>query len=213
LIIPMVQRLFRRQSLVGWIVQGTLLIGATGRLSSALLVAVCLLWTGALASLLLSLTAPLMPQGKDRFPRILVVISVAYAFERLCMVLFPVSADENLLFFAMVPLVLLSERSFAHPPASRLVEAATGGLRDSAFMALPLLVMALIRELIGYGVLTVPGPLGLITFLDLGGDGSWPLALFSRPAGGFILLALLLGASRYLRALIEGLLSRTKEEG
>ncbi len=212
MISPIVQRLFRRQSLVGWIIQGTLLIGATGRLSSALLVAVGLLWTGAMARLLLSLTTPLMPQGKDKFPRILVVISVAYTFERLCAVLFPVSTGENLLFLALIPLVLLSEGTFAHPPASHLVESATCGLRDSSFMAVPLLVMALIRELLGYGVLTIPGSIGLIPLIDLGAGGSWPLALFSRPAGGFILLALLLGAARYFRALIEGLLSRTKEE-
>jgi hypothetical protein len=101
----------------------------------------------------------------------------------------PVLAMDSLLFLILVPLCCVSsglpERLAVMDPGEGAVRAAL----ESLYLSAPILALALIREPLGYGALSLPGgSRGSTVILSFAEQACLPIQIISSSAGAFFLL-------------------------
>ncbi|MDR2020017.1 MAG: hypothetical protein LBQ14_04550 [Treponema sp.] len=147
-----------------------LLIMGSGRTAYALLTAGALVWVYALTVLVLTAAKPLLPvRGKTALE-----IFTASFFGSFFLLLF--SFFNPLLSMELTLLVLLTPVSCVVSQVCRRTgnleagQAVGRALLEGLILGLLVLALALIREPLGFGSLSVPGgPRGIILFFDYGG--------------------------------------------
>ncbi len=179
-------------------------VGASGRLSDAIVVGGCVLFVYSLAPFLLKLAEDFVPKAYASGIRLIVAVFLASAYARTAGIAWLSLVRESAPFIGMVPLCLVASGLF-----DRTAEgSALGALRASAAEALVLVAFAgafaLVREPIGYGTLTLPGESGPVPLFGLGGAASYALRSVSATSGGFLLLGYVAAVYRRFKFRLRG---------
>lgn len=183
---------------LGTLSSGVLLVVATSRLSYAVAVSLSVLWTWIVSAALCAVSEPLMPKRWESAARIVATVAVAYLFERGAAVYSPALVGECALYLALVPIVLLSGDLLRRYAGAAPGKAAAGAAADAGAIAALLVVMAIVREFLGYGVLSLPGPDGLVLLFDLSQVYPWTMPFVSSAPGGLVMLALAVALHKVL---------------
>jgi len=178
-----------------------LIIMASGRLSYAILSAAALLWVYALTSLAFIGGRKIMPiRGKSV---ILLFLSAFFCglFMLLASLLNPLLILGAGFFLVLVPVYCLGSGFFEAAESSPLSEVFMRALCEAGTLAAIILAVALIREPLGMGTLSVPGGIsGVTEVFDVYNEESiLPVRLFAVSSGGLLLLGYCTALFRYFR--------------
>jgi len=175
---------------------------ASSRFSFAILCAAALLWVYSLTSLAFAGARKIMPiRGKGV---ILLFLSAFFCglFMLLAGMLNPLLILGAGFFLVLVPACCLGSGFFKAAESSPLSEVFLRSLCEAGVLAGIILAVALIREPLGMGTLSVPwGILGVTELFDLYNEDSiLPVRFFAVSAGGLLLLGYCTALFRYFRA-------------
>ncbi|GAB1481348.1 hypothetical protein MASR2M78_01630 [Treponema sp.] len=176
-----------------------LLVLATTHLSHALLVFAALLFVNSFSTLVLLGLSPILPNRGLSLIAAFVASFFAYSFHLLLSMVSPVLALELGFIFALIPLFFMASTSiFMGSPT--LVVAFARSAYEAVLVGVLLIAFALVREILAYGYLTLPGLEGaVILFGSVQENASRAI---SSSVGALILLAYLIMFSKFLRSSI-----------
>ena len=179
-----------------------LIIMASGRFSYAILVAAALLWVYALTSLAFIGARKIMPvRGKSV---ILLFMSAFFCglFMLLAGLLNPLLILGSGFFLVLIPAFCLGSGFFEAAESSPVGEVFLRALLEAVALAGVILAVALIREPLGMGTLSVPwGVSGATEVFDVYNESNiLPVRFFAVSAGGLLLLGYCTALFRYFRA-------------
>lgn len=180
---------------------GALLVAASDRLSHALLAAVALAWVYCLSCVAAFYGGRFFPARGGRV-LFAFISSFAAAMYLLALSLaLPLAALQ--VFFAVSLVCVLCAASGIQNRLSGL--SLSGVLRlslqESLAAGLLVILIAVIREPVGFGSISLPGGAGgIIVFYPFGSDPGFNLRLLSASSGALLLIGYLLGVYRYMGA-------------
>jgi hypothetical protein len=158
-----------------------LLIIASSRIQAALLCALALLWVNMLTMLAAGALREIFPEKYA--PAVLPFVSsfAALLFFFALFLAAPLAALESEFFVALCPVHLVVSGLYGRVKEYDTGEMVLQGAAEAALLGLLVLGMALVREPLGLGSMSLPG-LGEVRFAD------GPFALFRFSSGALILL-------------------------
>jgi hypothetical protein len=166
-----------------------LLILASSRTSYALLTLGALLWHHALLILILSVTKPIFPRrGGDIVVFVLsgVLNSGYFLF---LFLLNPFLALEIYLYCLLVPVHGYASRLASRLENMEIEDALFKAVSEAISIGILITALALIREPLGFGSLSLPGGSGGIVRLFVSRESAYfPIRIFTSSAGALILL-------------------------
>ena len=175
-----------------------LIVGASSRFSHALAISVALLTVFALSSLILVAASPLLPQLGRRFVPVFIASLVASSFQALFSLYSPILALELAFFVGLVPVAFVASTAMggAASPGSAVLASQREALPVAALLA----IFSLVREVFGYGCITLPLRSGALVVI--GSDASSGLAarVLVSAAGGFMFFGYVMAALRRSRS-------------
>jgi len=185
---------------LAWLSGGALMVVASDRLAHALVVAVALVWIRCLSAVAIAAAGRFLPECGRTAVLALVATFAAALFLFLLWLAFPLAALQVFFAVSLVPMFCavsgLPEAAAGVGPLGVLRPAAGHALRAGA----PVAALALVREPVGFGSLSLPGGAGgLVLFHPFGADSP----LFAPVSGAFGALVLLgygLWMYRHLRS-------------
>jgi hypothetical protein len=176
-----------------------LIIIASGRIASALVCLVVLLWTNALTLFATGIGRKALPeQGRDA---VLVFVSsfACFLFYFFVSMISPFQAMENALSILLCPAFLLASGLYPRVKEYDTPEMVFQAVSEAFVLGALILALALVREPLGSGSVSLPG-FGLVRFIG-GGDPAAqassppeirlppePLALLKLSSGALIIL-------------------------
>jgi hypothetical protein len=166
---------------------GGLLILASARFSFALVSATALLWVFVLSSL--ALRIPFLPhRGREGvIPFLVAFIGGLYIFA--LSLVSPITALDSLFFLILCPLCCVSSGLPGRLKKLDLGEGVFQAAQESACLSILILGLALIREPLGYGTLSLPGgSQGMVAIIRFSRQSYLPIRVVSDAAGAFFLL-------------------------
>ncbi|MDR2746976.1 MAG: hypothetical protein LBB77_05960 [Treponema sp.] len=166
---------------------GSLLILGSTRFSYALICVLALLWVYILTAL--ALRIPVLPRrGREG---IVVFLSsfIAGVFILILFFLCPILAADSLLFLIFCPLCCVSSGVLERIEKLDTAEAVFQSYVEGMILSGLILALALIREPLGYGTLSLPGGRqGILCPVKFPEESFPPLRILSSAAGAFFLL-------------------------
>lgn len=179
-----------------------LLIGATSRFSYALILCAAVLTVYLAVPAIVQFASSAIPAAHATFIRAVIASTVAGLFALGAGAFWPLLVRELGLYLMAVPLSLMASGLLDRTEAAGKLRA----LQLSAYEAVNLCVLAvafsLVREPLGFGVLSVPAPDGIAAVVGNEKNASAALVVFSSAAGGFILFGYVLALFRRIRFLL-----------
>jgi len=178
-----------------------LIIMASSKLAFAILCAAALVWVYSLTTLAFSGAQRIMPiRGKSI---ILLFLSAFMSgmFILLVGLLNPLLILGTGFFLVLIPPCCLASGFFDDSESPSLGETVLRSLLEAGALAIIIIAVALIREPLGQGTLSIPGGIqGIIEIFDFYSEnGFFPVRFFSVSAGGLLLLGYGTALFRYLR--------------
>jgi hypothetical protein len=166
---------------------GGLLILASVRFSFALVCALSLFWVYILTGLALHL--PFLPhRGREGIVLFLATF-IQGVFLFILSLVSPMLTTDTLFFLILCPVCCVSSGVLDRCGKLDLGEGASQSFSEGMNLAALILALALIREPLGYGALSVPGSAqGIITLFQFSGETYLPIRIASTGAGAFFLL-------------------------
>jgi hypothetical protein len=166
-----------------------LLILASGRTAYALLILGALLWHHTLLILTLNITKPTFPRkGKDIVVFFLSgVLNSSYLL--FLFLLSPFLALEIYLCCLLVPVHSYTSRLASRLENMEIEDALFRAVSEASSTGILIVALALIREPLGFGSLSLPGGSGGIIRLFVSEESThFPIRIFTCSSGAFILL-------------------------
>jgi Na+-translocating ferredoxin:NAD+ oxidoreductase RnfE subunit len=160
---------------------------ASARFSFALITALSLLWIYALTALTLRL--PFLPrQGRDDIVLFLTAFfGGLYLF--ILSLVSPILTLDTLFFLILCPICCVSSGVLGRSEKLEIGEGALHALTEGISLSALLLALAMIREPLGYGTLSLPGGAqGIVTLFKFPQGIPLPIRVASASAGAFFLL-------------------------
>jgi hypothetical protein len=166
---------------------GGLLVLASTRFSSALVCSIGLLWVFTLSSL--ALRIPFLPRwGRGGISPFLVSF-IGGLYILILFLVSPVLAMDSLFFLILCPLCCVSSGLPGRLEATDLGEGIIQAALESICLAVLILALALIREPLGYGIISLPGgSQGIVVIAAFTRLAYLPIRIISGSAGAFFLL-------------------------
>jgi len=180
---------------------GALLIIASDRLAHALTALVALVWVYCLSSLATFGGSRFFPAKGRSLIFAFLATFVAGLFLLLLWMLFPLGALQTFFVVSFVPMLCagsgihrrLEDKSLAQVLRLSAVEAVVAGVL--------IVILALIREPLGFRSLSLPGGAqGIMLFHPFGEESAFFLRLLSSSFGALLLLGYVMGLYRHVRA-------------
>jgi Na+-transporting NADH:ubiquinone oxidoreductase subunit NqrD len=113
----------------------------------------------------------------------------AALFTLILSLLSPILALDSLLFLVLCPLCCVSSGALERAEKLDLGEGVFQSLTEGACLAVLILALALIREPLGYGTLSIPGgPQGIFCPVRFPRESYLPARIIAASAGAFFLL-------------------------
>jgi Na+-translocating ferredoxin:NAD+ oxidoreductase RnfE subunit len=170
-----------------------LMVVASGRVASALICAAALVWVYCFTVFAGKLGGKYFPRWGRGAALLFLSALAAGLFMILLWVFDPVLALESAFFIFLVPVIGTASEVYGRAGGYDILEALSQSLTDALVLGVLLLALALVREPLGYGSLSLPG-LGLVRFFR-----EEPLRIFQAASGALILLGYGTAIYRYFR--------------
>jgi hypothetical protein len=178
-----------------------LIIMASSRFAFALICAATLIWVFGLSALVYSGARQLMPSKGKRI--ILLFLSVFFCgfFMLLMGFLNPLLILGAAFFLVLVPPCCLSTGFFEAAESADTIDAVSRAILEAVTLGGTIIAIALIREPLGIGTISIPvGAQGITELFDSSEANTFiPVRLFSVSAGGLLLLGYCTAMYRYFR--------------
>jgi hypothetical protein len=162
---------------------------ASGRTAFAIVAGGALIWVYGWTVLVSSFGKPILPQkGKSL---IFVFLSSFFGSLYLMLLYFisPFLAMETTFLVMLASLSCISSEICRRVEALDPEESISRAALEALVLDLPLIALALIREPLGFGSLSVPGgPQGIIELFNIDGGVYFPVQIIAGSAGAFLLL-------------------------
>jgi hypothetical protein len=181
-----------------------LLIGATSRLSHALLICASVLVVYVMVPVALRVSVSFIPRGYKSWIRIVFASAFAAVFARVAGLAWPLLVHELSLYIGMVPLCLISSGLLDRTEHAKRLTTLRIASQEAAVLCGLALAFALIREPFGFGSLSVPSTDGIILLFSEDRAALLSLRSVAATAGGFILLGYLLAVYRKISFRLYG---------
>jgi Na+-transporting NADH:ubiquinone oxidoreductase subunit NqrD len=166
---------------------GSLLVLASTRFSHALIGGLALLWIYVLTGL--ALRIPVLPRRGKEGVRIFLSSFITGLFVLILSLLCPILALDSLFFLIFCPLCCVSSGILDRIEKLSIGEAAFQSYTEGVILAALILILALIREPLGYGTLSLPGGRqGILCLINFSGESYLPARILSLSGGAFFLL-------------------------
>jgi hypothetical protein len=173
---------------------GGLLVLASARFSYALVSALALLWVYIFTAL--ALRIPALPRRGEI--RVFLSSFIAGLFILILFLVCPILAMDSLFFLILCPLCCVSSGILDRIEKIDTAEAVFQSYTEGMILSGLILALALIREPLGYGTLSLPGGLqGILCPIRFPEESHLPLRIFSSSAGAFFLLGYGIALFRY----------------
>ncbi|MDR1411229.1 MAG: hypothetical protein LBI91_03375 [Spirochaetaceae bacterium] len=166
-----------------------LLIFSSGRTAYALVVLGALLWHHSLLILALNAARPVFPQKGRAIAEFFLSGVLNSTYILFLFLLNPFLALETFLYCLLVPVYSYVSRLPGRLENSEVEDAVIKAAAEALSMGVLIVALALIREPLGYGSLSLPGGSGGIVRLFVSGESPYfPIRIFAGSAGALILL-------------------------
>jgi hypothetical protein len=180
------------------------LILASGRTAHAILILGALIWDYCLCTLVLNLAQPILPNIGKKW----IHIFLASFFNAVYMLIFaltcPLLLTEQMLALLLVPIVFLLCRLPERIEGMRLDLAVLRALEEAALLGGIALGIALIREPLGFGSLSIPGgAYGIIEVFSSSDSEYYPIRIISSAGGALLLLGYTVSVFRRILKQLE----------
>lgn len=182
-----------------------LFIAASDRLSHALIVSLSVFLVYSLSPLFSGLGEQSVPGRVRIFIRVITVSAVGAVVARIAVLFWPVAANSLTLYLGAVPVCLLASGLLDSAEARSPLRSAAEGAQDALVVALLTVSLALIREPLGYGVLSLPARDGYLLLFRNDRLQAAAAHAASATAGALILLAYVLALYRCVRFRLYGI--------
>jgi hypothetical protein len=166
-----------------------LLILASSRTAYAILVLAALLWVYLLTVLAVGFARPILPEQGRSLVIILISTVLDSMFLLIVSVINPLAAMEITLLILLVPVYLMSSELIPRLKPLDMENALIQAFSEALVFGLLIFALALIREPLAYGSLSVPGgPLGILELFSTGEKRFFPVRIVGSTAGALFLL-------------------------
>jgi Na+-translocating ferredoxin:NAD+ oxidoreductase RnfE subunit len=163
------------------------MILGSSRFSYALVSALALLWVYILSAL--ALRIPFLPRRGRGAIAVSLSSVIAALFTLILFFICPILAMDSLLFLILCPLCCVSSGVLERIEKFDTGEAVFQSYLEGMILSGLILALALIREPLGYGTLSLPGGRqGILCFVKFPEESFSPLRILSSSAGAFFLL-------------------------
>jgi hypothetical protein len=176
------------------------LIIASGRTANALIALGALLWVYGMTVIGIRLGRPIFPQRGQNILH--VVLSALFGSFYLMILNFlnPLLALECTLFIILAPVSCIGSELISRTEAMEPEDALARALLEALVLGALILGLALIREPLGFGSLSIPGgTFGIIELFSYDTKGSVSLRIISSSTGAFLLLGYGIAFFRFYR--------------
>ncbi|MDR3275698.1 MAG: hypothetical protein LBT11_00580 [Treponema sp.] len=179
---------------------GALMVIASGRTAFALITAAALLWVYGLTMVVCCFAKPLFPEkGKDWT---LVFLSglLSSLYILIIRLLNPLLAMEVSLYVLLTPVSLAASRLIPRLDGWNIRDALFRGCSEALVLGALIFGLALIREPLGYGSLSLPGgSRGIIEIFNSEDSSLFPVRVISGASGALLLLGYAVAIYRRMR--------------
>jgi hypothetical protein len=173
---------------------------ASGRTAFSLISLGALLWVYGLTIITLFLGRPFFPQKGKKVLRLFLSSFFSGLYLLILILLNPLLAMECTFFIILSPVACIGSEIIDRVEALELEEALSRALLEALVLGGLGFAIALIREPLGFGSLSVPGgPWGFVELFSHDQDAFIPLRVISSSAGAFFLLGYGLALFRYYK--------------
>jgi hypothetical protein len=173
---------------------------ASGRTAFSLVSLGALLWVYGLSIITLFLGKPLLPQKGKSVLRIFLSSFFAGAYLLILFLLNPLLAMECTFFIILTPAACIGSEIIDRVETLEPEDALSRALLEALVLGGLGFAIALIREPLGFGSLSVPGgPWGFVELFSNDEDAFVPLRIIASSAGAFFLLGYGLALFRYYK--------------
>jgi Na+-transporting NADH:ubiquinone oxidoreductase subunit NqrD len=176
-----------------------LMIVATSRLAFAISAAGALVWVYALAALILSFAKPILPKRGLPVLHLFLVSFLGSLYMLIFNCINPYLGMETTFLLLLCPLCCAGSGICRRIEGLAPQESIFKAFLEALVLAVLLVALALIREPLGFGSLTLPGgPQGLVALFAPGSPGSpgeslyFPVRIIAASSGGLLLLGYIL---------------------
>ncbi|MFA6507142.1 MAG: Rnf-Nqr domain containing protein [Treponemataceae bacterium] len=173
-----------------------LLIGATSRVSYALIISAAIFFVYAISTFFLRVSSRFIPSAHRTWIRIVFVSTVTAIFCRIAGIAWPVPVKELAPYFGMVPLSLIASDLLDRTAEETPMRTIQASVYEAFILCGIALVLAAVREAFGYGTLSIPNADGITVLITQESAAALSLRSLTATAGGFILFGYLLAAYR-----------------
>jgi Na+-translocating ferredoxin:NAD+ oxidoreductase RnfE subunit len=163
---------------------------ASSRTAYALITVLALLWVYVLTVLVYCVARPIFPEKGKPWVLILLASSFGAIYLLVFSLISPFLAMETAFVIALTPVSCIGSELCKRVESLDLKDALLKALTEALSLGGLIFALALIREPLGFGSLSVPGGAGGIIEL-FGGDGDglyYPIRIFAASAGAFLIL-------------------------
>jgi hypothetical protein len=175
---------------------GGILVLASTRFSFALIAALALLWVYILTTL--ALRIPVLPRRGREGITLFLASFITGVFVLILSILCPVLTLDSLLFLILCPLCCVSSAGPGRFEKPGLGEAVYRSCIEGMILSGLILILALIREPLGYGTISFPGGRqGILCPIRFSSESYLPVRIFASSAGAFFLLGYGVALFRY----------------
>lgn len=182
-----------------------LFIAASDRLSHALIVSLSAILAYSLSPLLSGLGERSVPARARTFVRVVTVSAVGAIVARLATLAWPVTAVSLSLYLGAVPVCILASRILTGGENRSPLRSAAEAAQEALVLAVLTVALALVREPLGYGVLSLPSHDGYFLIFRSERLQSVAARAVSATAGAIILLSYVLALHRSVRFRLFGI--------
>jgi hypothetical protein len=171
------------------LIGAALLILASGRTAYALLILGALLWHHVLLILIMNIAKPIFPQRGKNIVVFFLSGVLGSSYLLFFFLLNPLLALEIHLYCLMVPVHAYISRLASRVENMEIEDALFRATSEAAALGILIVAIALIREPLAFGSLSLPGGSGGIVRLFVSGKSVYfPVQIFAGSAGALILL-------------------------
>jgi hypothetical protein len=161
---------------------------ASCRTAFALITLGALVWVYALTALIFRLASPILPVKGKSHALICLAAFWGGVYHLIIFFISPVLAGETSLFITLAPVYCITAGTLPRLKTLGLEEAILQALFGSLTLGLLILALALIREPLGFGSISLPGGMrGIITIVSKGENPLLPVQALGSSAGAFLL--------------------------
>jgi hypothetical protein len=184
------------------------LIIASGRTAFALIAWGALLWVYGMTIIGIYLGRPIFPRRGKKILHVFLSAFFSSFYLMILNFLNPLMALECTLFVILAPVCLIGSEIIDRVESLEPEDALARALLEALILGGVILALALIREPLGFGSLSLPGgTFGIIELFNYDAGGIIPVRIISTSAGALLLLGYGMALFRFYRKKID----RTEE--